>query len=241
MKLKVKILFLICLSTSLLCYSQVEDTIDNMATYHHELAGQAFIHTGGYGVNMRRGYHITAFKKRIYEMDFAKMHHPKSYRISSSQVSDSKSYVYGELNSVFVLRGGYGKQKLLAGKTKRSNVEIRLVYTAGISLSILKPAYFEIDTSGGVYEKFSLLHRDKVKGGAPYAMGFNEISLLPGAYGKLAFSFEYGGALDKVRAIETGFCFDLYYKDVPILAETKNYPFFATVYVGLVYGKKWYR
>ncbi|MCX6181463.1 MAG: hypothetical protein NT150_06020 [Bacteroidetes bacterium] len=243
MKLKAKILFIICVSTSVLCYSQVEDTVNNMPTFHREFAGQAFLHTGGFGINVRRGYHITAFKKRIIELDFAGMSHPKSYLIPSSQVTDSKSYVYGQLNSVFVLRTGYGIQKLLAGKTTKSNVEIRLISTAGLSLAILKPTYFEIEAAGNfkMYEKFPSDPNKVVKGGGPYGMGFSEIFLIPGMYGKMALSFEYGGALNKIKAVETGLCFDLYYKEVPILAETKNYPFFVSVYVGLVYGKKWYR
>ncbi len=227
----------------MLCYSQVEDTVNNMPTFHREFAGQIFMHTGGFGITVRRGYHVTALKKRILELDLATMSHPKSYVIPSSQVTDSKSYVYGELNSVLVFRGGYGIQKVLADKTNKSNVEIRLVYTGGFSLSILKPSYFEIDVPGNfhVYQKFSEDNKYLIKGGAPFGVGFYELSLLPGAYGKMAVTFEYGGTLNKVKAIETGFAFDLYYKDVPILADTKNYPFFASVYVGLVYGKKWYR
>ena len=246
MKLKVKILFIICLSTSVFCYSQVEDTVNNMTTFHREFSGQVFLHTGGlylnvFGANLRRGYHVTAMKKRVFEMDLVGMFHPKSYLIPASQVTDSKSYVYGQLNSVTVVRTGYGIQKLLAAKTMKKNVEIRLIYSGGLSLSILKPTYFEVD--GGsiykVYEKFS--DQSIIIGGAPYGMGFYEMSILPGAYGKLALGFEYGAALNKIKAIETGLTFDLYYKNVPILADTKNYPFFASVYVGLVYGKKWYR
>ncbi|MFM7022481.1 MAG: hypothetical protein ACKOXB_05845 [Flavobacteriales bacterium] len=243
-KLKVKILFILSLCTSVFCYSQVEDTVNNMPTFHRELAGQIFVHTGGYGVNLRRSYHVTAMQKRFFEIDLTGMSHPKSITTPSSQITDSKSFVFGQLNSALLLRAGYGMHKVLAGKTTKSNVEIRLVYAGGLSLCVLKPSYFEIDAPGSnkvVYEKYSQTNKNYIKGGAPFGLGFYEISLLPGAYGKVALSFEYGGSLQRVRAIETGLNLDLYYKAVPLLADTKNYPFFVSVYVGLVYGKKWYR
>ena len=80
-----------------------------------------------------------------------------------------------------------------------------------------------------------------IRGGAGYAMGFGESAAMPGVYGKSAVSFEYASKYNYIRALETGFVLDIYYKDVPILAETKNYPYFISFYVGLTYGKKWYR
>jgi len=243
MHLKVKILFLICLSTSLLCLGQVEDTVVNMVDYHQEMAGQVFLHTSGIGINFRRATHVTAYKKRMLDMDLCTMAHPKSYVIPSSQINNSLSFVYGELNSLLLLRAGYGVQKVIASKSNKSHVEIRMLYAGGLSLCFLKPSYFEIESSGNtkVFEKFTNANKSSIKGGAPFSHGFNELSLMPGAYGKMGLSFEYGGALEKVRAIETGIVVDVYYKDVPILASTKNYPFFVSIYLGVVYGKKWYR
>ncbi len=202
-----------------------------------------FLHTHGFGANFRKASHLSVSSKRFYEVDFCSMQHAKNYIIPSSQISDSKSYTYGELNSVALLRLGYGKHKLLAGKTLKNNVEIRYLYAAGLSLAILKPVYYELDVTGDsvVYAKFSSSSKNYIKGGAPYGIGLNEISFMPGVYAKTAIGFEYASKYNYIRAIETGLVLDVYYKDVPILAETKNYPFFISFYVGLTYGKKWYR
>ena len=92
-----------------------------------------------------------------------------------------------------------------------------------------------------VFAKYNNETKNIIRGGAGYAMGFGESAAMPGVYGKSAVSFEYASKYNYIRALETGFVLDIYYKDVPILAETKNYPYFISFYVGLTYGKKWYR
>jgi len=240
---KVNILFILLFSLSLESFSQEEDSLENQLTYHKEWTGMAFLHTHGYGLNVRKGYHVAWDKKRVFEIDFCSMQHAKNYVISASQISNTKSYTYGELNSVAVLRLGYGMQKLLAGKTLRNNVEIRWLYQGGFSLAILKPSYFELDMPGDEvsYARFSNESKNYIKGGAAYGMGFNEISVIPGVYAKTAVAFEYASRYNYIRAVEIGLIIDAYYKDVPILAETKNYPYFVSFYLGFTYGKKWYR
>lgn len=224
-------------------FSQEEDTLENQTTYHREMSGMLFIHTHGYGINFRKASHISVDKKRFIDVDFCSMRHAKNYVIPSSTISETRRYTYGELNSVGVLRLGYGQQKLLAGKTLRNNIEIRFLYAGGLSLAILKPTYFELDLPNDsvAYDKFNNSTKDYIVGGAGYAKGFSEISVMPGLYGKLSLSFDYSSKYNNIRALETGVVFDIYYKDVPILAETKNYPYFLSFYVGIRYGKKWYR
>ncbi len=241
MNFKVNILFLLSIFIPLFSFSQEEDTLENQITYHKEITGMAFVHTHGLGLNLRKGYHITAYKKRIFESDLCTMTHAKDFVIPASQISETHHYVYGELNSVAVWRLGYGIHKLLAGKMLRNNVEIRLLTLGGLSLSFLKPSYFEIEKQGKItYERFNDGNKNFIRGGAP-GMGYNELSIMPGAYGKAAVAFEYSGTYHHIRSLETGITFDIYYKDVPILADTKNYPFYACFYVGVSYGKKWYR
>lgn len=240
---KVNILFLVFFSLSLNSFSQEEDSLENQLTYHKEMSGMLFMHTHGYGLNLRKGYHVAWDKKRVFEIDFCSMMHAKNYVISASQISNTKSYTYGELNSVGILRMGYGMQKLLAGKTLKNNVEIRWLYQGGFSLALLKPVYFELDMPGDEvkYARFTNESKNYIKGGASYAMGINELSLIPGIYGKTAFAFEYASKYNYLRALEIGLMIDAYYKVVPILAETKNYPYFVSFYLGFTYGKKWYR
>jgi len=240
---KVNILFLCFFCLSQASFSQEEDSLENQTTYHKELSGSLFLHTHGCGVNFRKAKHVSVNQKRVFEIDWCTMNHRKNYVFSSSQISETKRFTYGELNAVSIIRAGYGNQKLLAGKTLRSNVEIRFLYLGGLSLPFLKPVYFELDLPGDElgYDKFTSETKNSIRGGAGYWRGFNEMGVMPGIYGKTAVSFEYASKYNYIRALETGFVFDIYYKDVPILAETKNYPYFISFYVGLTYGKKWYR
>ena len=44
---------------------------------------------------------------------------------------------------------------------------------------------------------------------------------------------------DGVKSIETGVTFDVYGKDVPIMAYTENKQVYINFYINLLYGRKW--
>ena len=49
-------------------------------------------------------------------------------------------------------------------------------------------------------------------------LGFNEISVVPGASLKLGFDFDFATSDDRIHALEAGACLDVYYKELEILA-----------------------
>ena len=69
---------------------------------------------------------------------------------------------------------------------------------------------------------------------------------MPGVFGQFGLSFEYGENPTKIRSIETGVSLDLYYQNVPIMADldpsdslNPNNLFFLSFYLSINYGKKW--
>ncbi len=215
--------------------------------YRNERNIGPLVHTNGVGFNYRRIWHVTGSKKRIVEIDMLNMRHPKEKKMPN-QFEGGKSYSYGKLNSFEIIRPGIGYQKVLFRRAERKSVEVRLGTFLGASLGLAKPVYLEIlyeaPVSGYVIkeEKYDPEKHSqyKIYGPAPFLKGINETKLYPGAYAKLALSFEYADYHDDVKAIEAGVTVDAFPKGVPLMAYNKEQQLMLNFYISLVYGKKWF-
>jgi hypothetical protein len=205
-------------------------------------------HSSGWGFDFRRGKHITGFKKRMFEAEIVNMKHPKEIRSVNPYFDNAKSFFYGKMNTFTVIRAAIGQQQVLFSKAERGGVEVRLNYTAGLSLGLAKPVYLNIlypTLIEGEYEvvveKYDPNKHfvDNIYGRAPFTEGFSEIKPYPGGYAKFGVSFEYGTMADDVKAIEAGVTIDVYGKEIPIMAFTENQQFFLNFYINLLYGRKW--
>jgi hypothetical protein len=68
-------------------------------------------------------------------------------------------------------------------------------------------------------------------------MGFDELKLYPGIYGKTGFSFEYSQKDVILHALEAGVSITAYYKEIPIMATKQNNFLFFTLHVGYRFGR----
>ena len=223
--------------------------------YRYEMSGGVLAHSNGFGVNFRKGKHLTGYKKRMLEIELVNMKHPKEHK-SFNPSNEAKGYIFGKQNTLAILRTGIGIQKVITSKQNKGGVELRYLYYGGASIGFLKPVYLEILKENKfnpadidiVREKYDPQKHNtgNIYGKAPYTKGITEMRLLPGIYGKFGLSFEYGVLDDKIRAIETGVTIDLYYKKVPIMADINpvdgydpNRQFFLSFYISILYGNKW--
>src|SRR5688572_11052135 len=97
------------------------------------------VHTSGWGVNVRRSKNKTVSIKKVLEFEVVNMKHPKEVRSVNPYFDNAKSFFYGKLNTVTILRTAYGKQQVLFSKAEKGGVEVRLHYTGGMSLAFAKP------------------------------------------------------------------------------------------------------
>ncbi|MEO5571951.1 MAG: hypothetical protein ABIT08_15230 [Bacteroidia bacterium] len=214
------------------------------------------LHSNGWGVDFRKGHNLTVSKKRMIEIELVGMHHSKEIKSVNPYYENSKSFVFGKLNSLTVLRGALGYQRVIAGKAERGGVEIRLNYTGGLSLGFAKPIYLDIITVDANDPGHFTLSTEKsdpadqspddIYGRASFTKGFSEINVYPGLYTKLGFSFEYGSQDEDVKIIEAGITFDAYAKTIPIMGtpknavyEVKNSQVYFNFYINILYGRKW--
>ena len=225
---------------------------DAQLLYRNEQEFGALIHSSGWGVNYRRGKHITGYKKRTLELEIVTVKHPKEIK---TQVQDigTKGYFYGKQFSVLFLRGGYGYHKIITGKSDRRGVELRLVTLGGPVIALAKPIYLDIwypdphnsypyvDIRSERYDPLNSRHTpDFIVGRSGYFRGFSEMNFFPGAFLKLGLSFEHSNLDDDIKLLEVGATVDAFYKTIPIMANTKNNQVYLGFYLNIMFGKKWF-
>lgn len=214
--------------------------------YRHEATFKIFAHTRGYGISYRRAKHITAKTKSLLEIEGLSLTHPKEVKVKSSEET-SRRFVYGKLYNVALLRIGTGLQNVLYKRADRRSVEIRSSYILGAGIAFAKPYYVLVYRGSNPKPQLQSVRfdeenftQDSVVGKGPFLDGINEMKFFPLVHGKFNISFEYAPYSHWVRAIETGVSCDYYPIALPIMARNPAENFVVTLYVGFVFGKKWF-
>ncbi len=222
------------------------DSISENILLKQEFTGGITIHNLGFGLQFRRGWNKSYFKSRILELEVVNMNNPKQVRMINSDYFNAKSYVYGKLNQVYILRAGYGFKKLLNRKPYWGGVELRLLYMGGLSVAFAKPIYLyfwdDLHTTlkEEKYNPDNTLHnRNYIYGRAPFMSGFNEIKIYPGVYAKGGLNFEFGEYNTRIRALEAGIVAEYFPVAIPIMAFYSAQNFFLTFYLNFQIGKRY--
>jgi hypothetical protein len=223
---------------------------DATILYRREGCFGITIHSNGWGLTYKSGKHVTGFRKRMLDFEIISMTHPKEYR-QTNPYEGAKSFIYGKLNNLFLVRAGWGYQNIIFGKADRSGVEVRVNYYGRLDLGIAKPVYLDI-LENDLYNdsmKIVVTKRynpndptqtvDNIYGGASFFTGFDKISIHPGIYGKLAMNFEYAGWQQKIAALETGVMVDFFPDAIPMMAYISNPNVFFNFYISIMWGSKW--
>ena len=223
-------------------YSQGEVSDTREIIFYKEKSLALLLNTNGFGANYKFSKRIHATKKRNFEVDFVGVKHPKEVKLPSF---NQRRFVFGKLNSVFFLRGGFGYQKEIFRKMDKGSIEISQSFIFGPTVSFLKPIYYEIlylDTISIVksrIEKFnpSIHSVGKIFGRASFFKGLEETNLVPGAYIKYGFNFEFSSDVEKIRALEGGAILDVFPKKIEIMATEDNNWIYLSLFIAYRFGK----
>lgn len=223
----------------------MENGGDLNVLYRNEQTFHGFIGTRGWGLGYRRGKHVTGKIKALFEIEGAYLKHPKEIKLRGGAESKGK-FVYGKLNTTFLLRGGIGTQHTLFKRTERKAVEVRATYFLEGNITFAKPYYVQI-LGEGTFKNTQIIKYDPLKitldsivGRGPFLYGIDEIKIYPAITGKYLMSIEYGNASYKIKAIEVGIVADYYFKALPIMAFNPAENLIVTLQLGFVFGKKWF-
>jgi hypothetical protein len=243
-------IFLI-LAGSQLVFSQQEepegyDSISDRVLLKKELTGGITLHNLGMGGNIRKGVNKTFFNSRIFEVEVVSMKHPKQVRMINPYYYNAKSFVYGKLNYVLMLRAGYGFKKLLNRKPYWGGIELRAIYMGGISFAFANQVYLVFWDETISYTKVERYNPDNpfhdeeyIYGRAPFFEGIGEITIYPGIYARGGLNFEFGTLNSKIRALEVGGVAEFFPKAIPIMAFNPEQSFIFTFYLNFSLGKRY--
>ena len=237
--------FIPVLSFSQSALSAIEQGQDLNVLYRNERTFGIHAHTRGFGLDFKRLHHLTGKTKRFVEFQILNLKHPKEVKLKIEGNAGTKGFYYGKLFNVFVLRSGFGLQQTLYERAERKSVEVRMSYSIGPSLAFQKPVFLYVlkeNFFDPVVERYDPEVHDlnNIAGRAPFLYGLNNLSINPGGYAKLGFSFEFGEYSNEVKAVETGVIADVYPLGMQLMANNPKEFAVFTFYVSFYLGKKWF-
>jgi len=211
--------------------------------YRDESSLGILLNSNGFGVSYRYGWWLDARNKKLWEGDFVTLKHPKEVRYPFLY-PNSRSFIYGKLNTVFNFRVMRGHQYEMYRKVDKGGISVKYYYSAGLSAAVYKPIYYDIYIMpvGDFYRiesrKFDpSYHPAQYAGRSSFFKGFNEIKALPGISGRFGVSFDYSTVDAALRALEAGVVVDVFPKKIPIMATKQNNQVFLTLFVSYRFGK----
>lgn len=220
-------------------FPQGEIDTQGKILYRNERTFALTLNTNGYSGDFRYAKRFNALKKTLYALEFSYIKSDKEAKVSNSSSQQiTGSFVFGKKYDFYTLRGGIGFQKEMFEKHDKGGISIRYFYHFGPVIGFLKPIYYEVTTDSGhtIKVKFES-HLLNIQSKAPYYDGLNEISLVPGVYGKFGFTFEFGKNDKKFNAIETGIAVDAFFEAFQIMANNQNQWLFFSFYLNYRFGK----
>ena len=244
-------------------HAQGEIDLRPKVFYRNEWSVALMLNSNGWGGNYRYGKRIDASNKRLFEIDFAYMKHPKEKRTYDDRNNSGLKYVDGKKNLAFDFRFAYGKQHEMFRKHDLGGVAIRYFYNFGPSLVLLKPIYYEVGdivvTPPGIPdrlvtrpdpEKYNpkwYAENAHVLGRASFFKGFDELGIVPGAFAKFGFNFEYSKQDRIIHALEAGVIAEGFVKRIDIMDFSipmpgqikvpKNQQLLLTLFVSYRFGR----
>jgi hypothetical protein len=231
------------------CAQDIPGVEEKGIVYRNVKSFGAFIHSKGSGITYRRGKMETGFRSAMYDFSLLTMRHAKEIRSVNPFSDNAGGYIYGKLNSLLILRTGYGKHFIIHPQGDRGGIETGLSLFGGFSWGLIKPVYltvFYFDDQFGVREKTERYDPEKhfpdnISGRAPFTKGISESSLTAGLYGTISMNFEFGKQQKKLRMIETGIAADAFARPVPMMAFSPKNQIFVTLFIRVMYGQLWNR
>ena len=224
------------------------DTVGDNLLFRKELSASAIIHNNGWGIEFRAGKNRSIFNKLMFEANLIEMKDSKEIKSINPFFTNTRSYFYGKLNAVYMLRTGVGQQRMLNRKPYYGGVELRLFYSGGLSTAFAKPVYLNIiELEEGSYRYITITERynpedhfpDNIYGRASFFKGFNQLAVYPGIYAKAGLSVDFGTLNQRPKIIEAGVAFDLFPKGIPMMAFKDPDQFFMTLYLSFGIGKRY--
>jgi hypothetical protein len=226
-------LFQLIYSSIVFAQGDIDD--EKRALIRNERTFHLSLNSNGWGGGFAYGKMVNIYRKKIYSVELVTIKDAKELKINNPYQPEFHRFIYGKNNVFYNFRFGYGHLFILYDKKDKGGIEVRWFYTAGPLLGVLKPVYYVTNLKPEIIEKFNPSR--EIYGGASYFKGFDELSVVPGAFIKVGTSFEFSKKDLAINALEGGVTLDLFPKKIDLMANNKNQFYFLAIFVSYRFGK----
>jgi hypothetical protein len=200
------------------------------------------------GINFKYQWQKTHLLKNGFDIELARLRHPKEERVYSPVSQSPRRYTPGRINMAFFLRTGYGQNVFITRREYKNAISLHYNYSIGATTALLKPIYIDarvISTDFNDHiatEKYDPVNKHKypsdVFGNASFLKGFSELSARFGGHFKNSLSVEWGAYPEDFYSLEAGFVVDVFGRNLPLMADefTKNKNVYFTLFLGFTLG-----
>ncbi len=200
------------------------------------------------GVNFKYQWQKTALQKNGFEVELARLRHPKEERVFSPISESPRKYTPGRVNMAFFLRTGYGQNAFITDRIYKNSVSLHYNYSFGLTTVFLKPIYIDASVRSAdnreyvATEKYDpvVKHNNPavIFGNASFTRGFDELSVRAGGHFKNSLSVEWGQYPEDYYSLEAGFVVDVFPRELPLMSDqfAKNKNVFFTLFLGFTLG-----
>ncbi|MCG7858476.1 hypothetical protein [Flavihumibacter sp.] len=205
------------------------------------------LNTDGWGISFEKGKFQTPRKTRLLQFEFNEKKHPKEDKDAGSIdlfTGNVNQFIFGKTNNFYQLKGGYGQQYLIGGKSNKNGVAVTALWAGGVSLGFEKPYYVDVEDlvtqerTRVKFEDVEDLFQYQYLGASGFTVGWDEVELNPGAHLKTALRFDYGRFNEAVAAIEAGLNVEFYSREVVQMIQNDPKRMFFNAYVTVLFGKR---
>lgn len=200
----------------------------------------------GYGIFYEKGKFKSNTKTLLFQFELNEKKSPKDHKVATGVFNgyNFNSVVIGKLNNFYQFKAAIGQQYLIGGKGNKNGVAVTALYSGGLSLGILKPYFYEIQTPDNRATRLKYNQvvdsgfTQSITGASGFTVGWSEAQFRGGLNAKTALRFDYGRFNQTVTAIEAGVTGEYYFGGLPLLYLVPEKHFFFNAYISIMFGRR---
>jgi len=229
--------------------SSDDKPLEERLIYQRQNTFKLAIHSQGLGIGFKRGKIKRFNLTRNWIGEAVSLRSLKEIKTITISQYNTRPFIYGKLNYAYVLRFGYGEDRLIYGKPYWGGVETRWTYSVGASLALLKPYYYYvIGYQPGANGEYVEVIEEKtfepglnILGRAAFTKGFDEIKVSPGLHASAGLSFEVGRSRIRAQSIDLEVKAECFPLGISIMDSERNKRFFLTFMLSYNFGSRFYK
>lgn len=202
--------------------------------------------TNGWGVQFNWLKQKTASYKHSWGIQVTSIRDPKEVKSFTSIFQNSRGYYYGKLNALLAFRPYFGGKRMLFEPVRDQGVQISWIWSAGLSLGLVKPVYLKIqqapggEQSGITEERYNpeIHYLETIYGRSSWFKGLGKSSLAIGTFFRSGVFFDLSVRKFALWGVEIGGQVDVFATRIPLMHATKDRFIFPSLYVQVALGRR---